>query len=210
MSQRPLDAPADAHAGGRVLLPQGMSGLAVGSTSVAAMSEEFRYCPCCATELELRESAGPDPERLACPSCGWVHYANPAPTVQAWIDHDGSYLALERNEEPEKGKWNMPGGFVEAGEGGPEAIRREVLEETGLAIEVCEVIGIFSSEYGGPDGQPIFDVAYHCRLVPGTDPELKVSAESAEARWFPLDEFPEPAFRGEQQALAALRARGGP
>ena len=170
------------------------------------MSEEFRYCPRCATELELRPSGGPDPDRPTCPSCGFVHYENPVPTVQAWIDRDGSYLALERNQDPERGKWNMPGGFVEIGESGPEAIAREVREETGLEIEVIELIGIFASTYGAPDGQPIFDVAYHCRETGG---ELEISDESGDGRWFPLSEFPEPAFSGERQALAKLRESRG-
>ena len=172
-------------------------------------ANEFNYCPRCATELELREREGPDPARPTCPSCGFVHYGNPSPTVQAWIDRDGSYLALERNQEPLKGEWNMPGGFVEAGEGGPEAIRREVGEETGLEIEPFEVIGIFPSTYGGPDGEPIFDVAYHCRLA-GDGEALEISEESGAARWFPLAEFPRPAFAGERLALATLRERTGP
>jgi len=162
-----------------------------------------RYCPRCATELESRSSAGPDPDRPTCPSCGFVHYGNPTPTVQAWIERDGSYLALRRAGEPEQGEWNMPGGFVEAGEGGPEAITREVREETGLEIEVGSVIGIFPSQYGsGEDALPIFDVAYRCSIVGG---ELVISEESQEAGWFPLEEFPRPAFAGERRALAALR-----
>jgi ADP-ribose pyrophosphatase YjhB (NUDIX family) len=164
---------------------------------------EFRYCPNCATELELRPSAGPDPDRPACPNCGFVHYENPTPTVQAWIERDGAYLALRRGEEPLKGRWNMPGGFVETGESGPEAIVREVSEETALDVEPVEVIGIFSSTYGsGDDATPIFDVAYRCELKGG---ELDVSDESQEAAWFSLEEFPEPAFEGERKALARLR-----
>ena len=166
---------------------------------------EPRYCPRCATELQLRPSEGPDPDRLACPNCGWVHYDNPTPTVQAWIERDGRFLALRRAGEPKQGEWNMPGGFVEQGESGPEAIAREVLEETGLEVEAGEVIGIFASSYGdGEDAQPIFDVAYRCRIVRGE--ELEVSDESLEAGWFALEEFPPPAFEGERQALAALRA----
>lgn len=164
---------------------------------------ELRYCPRCATELRLQPSSGPDDDRQTCPSCAWVHYDNPAPTVQAWIDRDGSFLALRRAGEPMQGEWNMPGGFVEAGESGPEAIAREVREETGLRIETERVIGIFASAYGtGEDAEPIFDVAYLCRLSGG---ELEVSDESEEAAWFPLAEFPEPAFAGERQALAELR-----
>jgi ADP-ribose pyrophosphatase YjhB (NUDIX family) len=164
-----------------------------------------RYCPRCATELELRASDGPDPDRPTCPNCGWVHYENPTPTVQAWIDRDGEFLALRRAGEPKQGEWNMPGGFVEAGESGPEAIAREVLEETGLEIEVEEVIGIFASTYGeGEDAKPIFDVAFLCSLQGG---EMEVSDESLEAAWFSLDDFPSPAFEGERKALAALRER---
>lgn len=164
---------------------------------------EFRYCPLDATELELRESDGPDPGRPTCPRCGFTDYGNPSPTVQAWIDRDGSFLALRRAGDPMKGEWNMPGGFVEAGESGPEAIAREVREETALEIETLGVIGIFASRYGtGDDAEPIFDVAYRARITGG---ELEVSDESEEGRWFPLAEFPEPAFEGERMALAALR-----
>jgi ADP-ribose pyrophosphatase YjhB (NUDIX family) len=171
----------------------------VGSRRMA----EFRYCPLCATELELRPSDGPDPDRPTCPNDGWVHYENPVPTVQAWIERDSEFLALRRNGEPYDGQWNMPGGFVEAGESGPEAIAREVREETGLDVEPGEVIGIFASSYGeGEDAIPIFDVAYRCRLLGG---EMEVSEESSEAGWFPLDEFPRPAFEGERRALATLR-----
>ena len=165
---------------------------------------EFRFCPRCATELEMRESAPPDPPRPACPSCGFGHYENPAPTVQAWIDREGEFLALRRNQDPNRGEWNMPGGFVEPGESGPKAIIREVLEETGLDIEPGSVIGIFDSTYGDDAGaRPIFDVAYRCRIIGG---ELDVSDESVEAGWFTLAEFPQPAFAGERRALEALRA----
>lgn len=166
---------------------------------------DFRYCPRCATELELRPSPGPDPDRPACPACGFVHYGNPAPTVQAWIEGDGAaFLALRRGQDPFRGEWNMPGGFVEAGESGPEAITREVREETGLEVEVGAVIGIYASGYGdGPDALPIFDVAYRCAIAGGA---LEVSDESEEAGWFPLAAFPRPAFAGERRALATLRA----
>jgi ADP-ribose pyrophosphatase YjhB (NUDIX family) len=168
---------------------------------------DFRFCPRCAAELELRPSSGPDPDRPTCPACGFVHYGNPSPTVQAWIERDGAFLALRRGQDPYRGEWNMPGGFVEPGESGPGAIAREVREETGLEIEVAAVIGIYASSYGdGRDAQPIFDVAYRCAITGG---ELAVSDESQEAGWFPLAEFPRPAFAGERLALAALRTRAG-
>jgi ADP-ribose pyrophosphatase YjhB (NUDIX family) len=166
-----------------------------------------KFCERCGTALRRRPSDGPDPDRLACPGCGFVVYGNPAPTVQAWIERDGRFLALRRNQDPERGRWNMPGGFVEAGESGPEAIRREVREETGLEIEVGPVIGVFASSYGaGDDAEPIFDVAFRASAP---DVELTVSDESEEAGWFTLEEFPEPAFKSEREALAVLRAEAG-
>ena len=179
--------------------------MSVPGFAVASGAMEFRYCPRCGAELEMRRSHGPDPDRAACPDCGFVHYDNPSPTVQAWIERDdGSFLALRRAADPLRGEWNMPGGFVESGEGGPEAIAREVREETGLEIEVVAVIGVFPSTYGNAIGaQSIFDVAYLCRLAGG---DLEVSDESSEAAWFDLESFPVPAFAGERRALAELRA----
>ena len=166
---------------------------------------EFRYCPRDATELELRESGGPDPARPTCPLCGFVHYENPTPTVQGWIERDGEYLALRRNEEPMKGEWNMPGGFVESGESGPEAMAREIREETGLEVAVDEAIGAYPSTYGsGAEAKPTLGLAYRCRVTGG---ELEVSDESQEAGWFALADFPEPAFADERRALAVLRGQ---
>jgi ADP-ribose pyrophosphatase YjhB (NUDIX family) len=165
---------------------------------------EFRFCPRCATELVMRPSEGPDPDRPACPSCGFVHYDNPSPTIQAWIERDGEFLALRRNQEPMKGEWNLPGGFVEIGESGPEAVVREVREETGLEVEVIDFIGAFPSTYGsGEDAQPILGLAYRGRILGG---EIEISDESQEGDWFSLGEFPEPAFADERRVLTMLRA----
>jgi ADP-ribose pyrophosphatase YjhB (NUDIX family) len=166
---------------------------------------EFRYCPRCATALEMKPSGGPDPDRPTCPSCGFVHYENPTPTVMAWIDRDGEFLALRRAADPMKGEWNLPGGFVEKGESGADAVAREVREETGLEIEIAESLGAFPSTYGsGENAQPILGLAYLCRITGG---EEEISDESEEAGWFSLADFPDPAFRDEQQVLALLRTR---
>jgi NAD+ diphosphatase len=161
----------------------------------------FRYCPRCATELELRREVAEDPERPTCPACGFIHYENPAPTVQGWIECEDRFLLLRRAREPRQGFWNLPGGFVEPLEPPADAVRREVAEETSLEVEVLEAIGAFPSAYADT-GRSTLDLAYRCRI---TDGELDLSDESGEAGWFALDELPELAFEGERLAAAALR-----
>src|ERR1700683_1491781 len=52
-------------------------------------------------------------------------------------------LLIRRGQEPLKGEWSLPGGVVELGETLEEAIRREVLEETGLRVDVVDVAKAF-------------------------------------------------------------------
>jgi ADP-ribose pyrophosphatase YjhB (NUDIX family) len=162
----------------------------------------FRYCPRCATVLDARREHPEDPERPHCPACGFVHYDNPAPTAQAWIERDGKWLFLRRDREPRRGHWNLTGGFLEPFEEPAEAIRRETREELGVEVEVIELFGAFSSPHADT-GRATIDLAYRCRLDAGA--KLTLSDESSEAGWFALGEVPELAFEGETKALRALR-----
>src|SRR5260370_24967083 len=63
--------------------------------------------------------------------------------VGAIIIESGRVLLVERGHEPLKGYWSLPGGVVEVGEKLAEGIHREVLEETGLEIELLSVVEIF-------------------------------------------------------------------
>ena len=158
---------------------------------------DFRFCPLCGEPLDPT-----DPP--ACPKGHFVHYDNPPTTVQAWIERDGAYLILKRNEEPFAGEWDLPGGFVEMGESPADAAVREVAEETGLRVTPAEIIGAFTSAYGDT-GRHTVDIAYLCRLDGG---EFELDGdEKTDAAWFRLDEMPRLAFAGERQALEALRLR---
>lgn len=166
---------------------------------------EFQFCPLCAARLEPKGS-DPDRGRPACPSGHFIHFNNPACTVQGWIENDGKFLILKRNEEPFKGKWDLPGGFVEMGESPPEAVIREVEEETGFTVEPHRIIGAFTSEYGG-SGRHTIDVAYLCRITSG---EFELDEdEKQDAAWWSLADMPDLAFAGERQALRALRELRG-
>ena len=164
---------------------------------------EFHFCPLCGRALEPKPSP-PDAGRPACPEGHFIHFNNPPTTVQGWIERDGAYLILKRNEEPFAGEWDLPGGFVEMGESPAEAVVREVAEETGLAVTPVEVFGAYSSAYGDTSRYTV-DVAYRCRIEGG---EFELDrGEKTDAAWFRLDEMPRLAFAGEREALATLRAR---
>ena len=86
-------------------------------------------------------------------------------------DGDGRLLLIRRGREPGRGLWSLPGGRVEAGETRPEAVRREVLEETGLDVTVRDPVGSVRIPAG--DGV-VYDVTnYRCTLA---DPEQQPSA----------------------------------
>jgi len=143
---------------------------------------------------------GPDRGRMGCRLGHFVDYENPAITAFAFVQRGGRYLVLERGQEPYRGRWDLPGGFVEAGESPAEAVEREILEETGLCVEGLTIIGAYTSRYGD-GGKWTVDVAFHCRAPSSS---LSLSAESSAAEWVSLERMPRLAFAGERSALAAF------
>lgn len=102
-------------------------------------------------------------------------------------DHFVSVAGLVKNEQgqvlmilsPDRG-WEYPGGMVEQGETLQEALRREILEETGVEAEPLAFAGITKNM-----GRNIVNVDFVCRYVGG---EPKTSPESLEVRWMSPEE----------------------
>ncbi len=78
--------------------------------------------------------------------------------------------------------WNLPGGGLERGETVEEGVCREVLEETGLVVEVEQLVGVYSK----PQKQEVV-LTFLCRELSGT---LTVTEESRECRYFATDAMP--------------------
>jgi 8-oxo-dGTP diphosphatase len=158
---------------------------------------KFRFCPLCGDELAPLAS-GPDRGRMGCRRDSFVDYENPAITAFALIEREARFLVLERGQDPYRGCWDLPGGFVEQGETPEQAVEREIFEETGLTVEVHSIIGAYRSRYGD-DGKWTVDIAFHCHACLGG---LNLSAESSSAAWVALERMPPLAFAGERSALA--------
>jgi ADP-ribose pyrophosphatase YjhB (NUDIX family) len=80
-------------------------------------------------------------------------------------------LLVERAGEPLKGWWSIPGGLLETGELLEDALRREVLEETGLIVEILYRFDIFERIMRDAAGRPEYHyvlVDYVCKVVSGT------------------------------------------
>jgi 8-oxo-dGTP diphosphatase len=106
--------------------------------------------------------------------------ATPALTVDCVVfDKTGRVLLVRRRNEPFKGAWALPGGFVEIGETVEDACRRELKEETGVAADALRLIGVYSDPKRDPRGHTC-SVAFLARIG-GAEP--KAASDAAAAAW---------------------------
>jgi 8-oxo-dGTP diphosphatase len=111
--------------------------------------------------------------------------------VIAEVGERRSVLLIERGSEPFKGRWALPGGFVDEGEQVAEAAPRELREETGLELANLELLGVWDTPGRDPRGWTVSAV-YLTRVAS----ELGVAGgdDASDARWFSAEELPELAF----------------
>ena len=94
-------------------------------------------------------------------------YKSPAVTVDGVIRfEDGAIVLIQRKNPPFQGLWALPGGFVEYGETVEQAVIREIKEETGLKVELGELIGVYSDPKRDPRGHTV-GVAFMARPIGG-------------------------------------------
>ena len=163
--------------------------------------DAWKHCPRCAAAIEPRGGS------VECPACGYRQYASSKPTASALVlDDEGRILLARRAHEPDAGKWDLPGGFLDEGEPPLDALRRELDEETSLEVEPVEFFDVVVDRYGdGDDAQSTLNLYWTCRVVAG---EPNPADDVAELRWFGRDELPsrdELAFRNNAEVLSRWR-----
>ena len=101
------------------------------------------------------------------------------------IDADGRVLLVKRAVEPLQGQWSIPGGALELGESLTEGVAREILEETGVAVDVTEVVEVLNRVLKLPDGRVQYHyvlIDYLCRPKVGAAAP-RAGSDAGEAQW---------------------------
>lgn len=123
------------------------------------------------------------------------------------VDDEGRvFLALRGPAaKNERGLWEFPGGSVEFGERLADALRREILEEYGMEIEVGDLLDVV--DHLLPDeGQHWISPSYLCRVLSG-QPTIREPGKCAGIGWFAVDALPAQLTRVTQANLAHYRQR---
>ena len=156
---------------------------------------QFHFCPVCGARLRpsrLEENA---PARLVCSSCDFIFYLDPKVVACSISELDGTIVLLRRGISPQKGKWVLPGGYVDRGEEVKAAAIRETEEECGLKVEIKNLLGVYSY----PDVIPVV-IVYVAQYLSGV---IAPGDEALEVRSFTERQIPwqDLAFKCTEEAL---------
>ena len=174
----------------------------------------FQYCPSCGGKnIKFKGN------KFHCPDCSFVYYHNTAAATGCVIQSGEKVLLLVRGKEPSLGKLDLPGGFVDPGEGVFEGLLRELREELCWEPPVPpgksapEVLKLFASF---PNTYPYKNIVYNtCDMfftvsAPGlTEKDIRAqAAEIAEIRFVRPDEIKpdELAFESTRRAIEAFKS----
>jgi len=157
------------------------------------LAEAYKFCPRCGNKATLK------PRHLSCPDCGLDTYFNPKPVVSVLLRNSkGEYLFSQRGEEPSKGLYDFPGGFLEEGESFETAAYREIKEELGIKLDKIKFLGTYSETYLSQGlNYSLVGVAYTADLA--DDAIIKPADDVAAVKFFSLDNFPKDELAGPSE-----------
>ena len=159
------------------------------------------FCSQCGTRLEDRPLHNGD-LRPTCPRCGYVAFRSPSVGVAVLvIDDAGRVLMVQRAEgATQSGRWSIPAGYMDYGEEVREAAAREVREETGLDVQVGDVV-FAASNFHDPAKLTV-GVWFAGTITGGS---LCAGDDAADAGWFSLDTLPPLAFDTDAALFERIR-----
>jgi ADP-ribose pyrophosphatase YjhB (NUDIX family) len=160
------------------------------------------YCSGCGHAL-------PHLPPVICNVCGTAHWRDAKPCASGLVTWRGRLLLVQRGNEPWRGYWDTPGGFCGSDEHPILTAEREVLEETGLAVRITGLLGMWMDQYGSSEDQAdrktTLNIYYHAVPVEA-DPQLELSrTEVVRAGWFEPDKLPA-ALAFPEHIVPVLRA----
>ena len=135
-------------------------------------------------------------------------YPRPAVTADCAVftrEAETKVLLIQRGNDPFKGKWAFPGGFMNMDETTEQCAIRELKEETGLGISQVNQIGVYSKVDRDPRGRTL-SVAY--LAIVDKPYEVKGQDDAAKAEWFLLKDLPELAFDHDEIMTDAITLYG--
>jgi 8-oxo-dGTP diphosphatase len=161
-----------------------------------ARENQIKFCPRCGTRVVSQERFGKI--RPVCPQCEWIHFEDPKVAAAVLVEREGRILLVRRVNEPFRGLWTLPAGFIDAGEEPARAAERECLEETGLSVRAKRVLDVIAGREHerGAD----FVIVYQAEVLGGT---LSPNDDADAVDWFAFTNLPPLAFSATQKAIAS-------
>ncbi len=156
------------------------------------------FCIRCGTALVTRQVYGE--ERPTCPACDWVYFADPKVAAAVIVEQNGQVLLTRRINEPHRGLWTLPAGFVNALEDPAKAAARECREETGLHVEITELVDVIAGREHRRGADII--IVYRARITGGV---LQAGDDADEVGFFDYTALPPLAFIATRKMLNLSR-----
>ena len=156
---------------------------------------EINFCPRCGAAVTYEERFGK--VRAVCLQCNWIHFSDPKVAAAVLVEQDGRVLLVRRANDPFRGLWTLPAGFVDADEDPARAAARECFEETGLTVRVTRVLEVIAGREH-PRGAD-FVIVYAAQVESGI---LLAADDADEAAWFAKSDLPPLAFQATHRILA--------